>query len=133
MVAIRVTQQFVEHVRGDTAAVGISLRVTQQFVELLRSVESGPESPPETGESGETGGTGGTGETGGGIPTPEIEADNIWPFDDLKPRHIGIYPMGAPIGGGVSLTGKEPTRDSGAGFWRFVLGGIPIKDRATIL
>jgi len=62
----------------------------------------------------------------------EDGADFQWPFDDLKPRDIGIYPVGAPIGGGVSLTGKEPTIDSGAGFWRIVLGGIPVKTRDAI-
>lgn len=70
-------------------------------------------------------------------PEPEAfvpeEADEEWPFDDLKPRDIAIIPCAAPIGGGVSLTGKEPTIDSGAGFWRFVLGAIPIKTRANIL
>lgn len=66
-------------------------------------------------------------------PTPEIGADEVWPFDDLKPRDIGIYPCSAPIGGGVALTGKEPTIDSGSGYWRIVLGGIPVKTRANIL
>lgn len=56
-----------------------------------------------------------------------------WPFDELKPRHIGIYPVAAPIGGGVSLTGKEPTIATAGGYWRIVLGGIPVKTRANIL
>lgn len=79
------------------------------------------------------------GESTGGIETPEPEifipeaADEEWPVDFLKPRDIGIYPIAAPIGGGVALTGKEPTIDSGAGFWRLVLGAIPVKTRANIL
>lgn len=80
-----------------------------------------------------SGGGGETGETGEGIPTPEVEADILWPVDDLKPRDIGIYPVSAPIGGGVSLSGREPTVDSGAGYWRFTYGAIPIKDRDDIL
>lgn len=71
-------------------------------------------------------------ETGDGGSSPEL-ADEIWPFDDLKPRHIGIHLVSAPIGGGVALTGREPTIDSGAGYWRIVLGGIPVKTRANIL
>lgn len=56
-----------------------------------------------------------------------------WPFDDLKPRHIGIYPCAATIGGGTALTRKEPAIDSGAGYWRIEYGGIPINSRARIL
>ncbi len=56
-----------------------------------------------------------------------------WPYDDLKPRHIGIYPVAAPIGGGVALTGKEPVIDSGAGYWRFAYGGVYVKNRAQVL
>jgi hypothetical protein len=56
-----------------------------------------------------------------------------WPFDDLKPRHIGIYPCAATIGGGVALTRKEPAIDSGAGYWRIEYGSIPITPRALIL
>src|SRR5262245_50538336 len=67
-------------------------------------------------------------EINAGITLADIE----WPFDDLKPRHIGIYPVAAPIGGGIALTGKEPVIDSGAGFWRIALGGIPVKTRANI-
>lgn len=63
----------------------------------------------------------------------EAEADLEWPFDDLKPRDIGIYPMYGNIGGGVALTGKEAVSSSSAGYWRFVLGGIPVKTRANIL
>lgn len=62
----------------------------------------------------------------------EADADVTWPFDDLKPRDIGIFPVAAPIGGGIALTGKEPTIDSGAGYWRIVLGAIPVKTRANI-
>jgi len=61
---------------------------------------------------------GGAGETGEPLPSPEIEADFEWPFDDLKPRDIGIYPCFANIGGGVSLTGKEPVTTSQGGYWR---------------
>jgi hypothetical protein len=62
----------------------------------------------------------------------EPVADVLWPFDDLKPRDIGIYPCFGNIGGGVSLTGKEPVTTSTGGYWRFVLGGIPVKTRANI-
>lgn len=79
------------------------------------------------------GGFSGPGETGEAIPEPEVEADILWPFDDLKPRDIGIYPVAAPIGGGFALTGKEPVTDSGAGYWRIVLGAIPVKTRTNIL
>ena len=41
--------------------------------------------------------------------------------------------MAAPIGGGVALTAKEPTRDGGAGFWRILFGAIPVRTRANIL
>lgn len=75
----------------------------------------------------------GGGDTGEAIPEPEIGADVTWPFDDLKPRDIGIYPCFANIGGGVSLSGKEPVTTSSAGYWRFVLSGIPVKTRANIL
>lgn len=62
----------------------------------------------------------------------DIDADVEWPFDDLKPRDIGIYPCAAPIGGGIALTGKEPTIASAAGYWRIVLGSIPVRTRANI-
>lgn len=75
---------------------------------------------------------GGAGETGEDF-VDDAEADFEWPFDDLKPRHIGIYPVFANIGGGVSLTGKEPVTTSAGGYWRFVLGGIPVKTRTNIL
>ncbi len=75
----------------------------------------------------------GIGETGEGIPAPEIGADVTWPFDDLKPRDIGIYPMFGNIGGGVALAGREPVTTSTGGHWRFVLGAIPVKTRANIL
>jgi hypothetical protein len=77
----------------------------------------------------------GTGESGSGeaIPTPVVGADITWPFDDLKPRDIGIYPCASPIGGGIALTGKEPVIDSGVGYWRIVLGAIPVKNRTNIL
>lgn len=74
--------------------------------------------------------TGETGETG--EPATDDEADYTWPTDDLKPRDIGIYPCAAPIGGGIELTGKEPTIDSGAGYWRIVFGAIPVKTRENI-
>lgn len=60
-------------------------------------------------------------------------SEGAWPFDNLKPRHIGIYPCAATIGGGVALTKKEPAIDSGAGYWRIEYGSIPILDRAHIL
>lgn len=78
-------------------------------------------------------GSGGDLESGQETPEPEVGADIIWPFDELKPRHLGLYPCAAPIGGGIALTRKEPTIDSGAGYWRIVLGGIAIKTRANIL
>lgn len=56
-----------------------------------------------------------------------------WPFDDLKPRHIGIYPVAATIGGGVALTNKEPAIDSGNGFWKIEYGSVPLMNRAKIL
>lgn len=56
-----------------------------------------------------------------------------WPFDDLKPRDIQIQLCSAPIGGGMSLTGREPTVDSDARYWRIVLGAIPVKTRTAIL
>lgn len=61
-----------------------------------------------------------------------IKVDD-WPIDEFCPRHLGIYPMAAPIGGGVSLAGKEPTIDSGCGYWRIELGGFYVKTRAQIL
>lgn len=82
---------------------------------------------------GRWGGAGGGEEVPDDTDAPEIGADILWPFDELKPRHIGIHPCVSPIGGGVALTGKEATIDSGAGYWRIVLGGIPVKTRANIL
>ena len=78
-------------------------------------------------------GSGESGESGEAIPAPEIEADFTWPFDDLKPRDIGIYPMFGNIGGGIALTGKERVTTSSGGYWRFVLGAIPVKNRTNIL
>jgi hypothetical protein len=57
---------------------------------------------------------------------------DAWPFDDLKPRHIGIHKIASVIGGGRAMTGREPTISSGAGFWRIVYGGIPVKTRTQI-
>lgn len=65
--------------------------------------------------------------------TGEIFGDFEWPYDHLKPRHLGIYPCFANIGGGVALTDKESVTTSDGGYWRFVLGGIPVKTRANIL
>lgn len=74
------------------------------------------------------------------FPTETDEALTIewvsvgyWPYDDLKPRHIGIHPIAAPIGGGVALTGREPAIDSGCGYWRIVYGGVDVRTRAKIL
>lgn len=58
---------------------------------------------------------------------------DYWPFDDLKPRHIGIHKIASPIGGGTAITKREPTISSGNGFWRIVYGGIPVKTRTQIL
>lgn len=83
--------------------------------------------------SGVTTETGESGEDEPITPAPEIGADILWPVDDLRPRWIGIHPCAAPIGGGVALTAKEATIDSGAGHWRIVLGAIPVKTRTNIL
>jgi hypothetical protein len=72
-------------------------------------------------------------ETGESLASPEVGADVLWPFDDLKPRDIGIYPCFANIGGGVALTGKEAVTTSTGGYWRIMLGAIPVKTRANIL
>lgn len=58
---------------------------------------------------------------------------DYWPFDDLKPRQIGIHKIASPIGGGTAITKREPTISSGNGFWRIVYGGIPVKTRTQIL
>ncbi len=57
----------------------------------------------------------------------------FWPVNDLKPRHIGIYPCAATIGGGIALTGKEPAIDSGAGYWRIEYGSVRLRNRDDIL
>ncbi len=57
---------------------------------------------------------------------------SYWPFDDLKPRHIGIYPCANPIGGGVSIVDREPTINSGHGYWRIAYGGVYVKTRAQV-
>lgn len=62
----------------------------------------------------------------------DTTADFEWPYDDLKPRHLRIEPCAFPIGGGFGLAGREPTIDSGAGYWRIVLGGFYIKTRAQV-
>lgn len=57
----------------------------------------------------------------------------LWPYTDLKPRHIGIYPCAATLGGGVALTGKEPAIESGAGFWKIFYGSVRLRDLAARL
>lgn len=37
---IFVTQQYVENIRGDTARIEPGIRVSQQYVEIIRSVEA---------------------------------------------------------------------------------------------
>lgn len=70
-------------------------------------------------------------ETDEALPILPVQVP-YWPFDDLKPRHIGIYPCAAPIGGGVSMAGREPVIDSGAGYWRIEYGGVYVKTRAQV-
>ena len=58
MASPRVTQQFVENIRGDTAVIPHGPRVTQQFIESIRSINTGPSvlaaSLAETGTAAET-------------------------------------------------------------------------------
>jgi hypothetical protein len=56
-----------------------------------------------------------------------------WPFSAMKPRHIGIYPCAATLGGGVALTGKEPVIESGAGFWKIFYGSVRLRDLSARL
>ena len=49
MAAPRVTQQFLENIRGDEAVIPHGPRVTQQFIEVIRSIDSAP--PPGGGRS----------------------------------------------------------------------------------
>lgn len=42
MASPRVTQQFIENIRGDTAVIPHGPRVTQQFIESIRSINTGP-------------------------------------------------------------------------------------------
>lgn len=70
-------------------------------------------------------------ETDTALPVQALQT-SYWPFDDLKPRHIGIHPVASPIGGGVALTGREPTINSGAGYWHIAYGGVYVKTRAQV-
>src|SRR5262245_29461623 len=51
-------------------------------------------------------------ETDEALPIQWVQT-GYWPFNDLKPRHISIQFCANPIGGGMGMSGREPTIDSG--------------------
>jgi len=60
--------------------------------------------------------------------TTEPAVNCEWPFDTLKPRHVGIHMVPATLGGGPALVGGlEDVQATNNGFWRISFGDIYIR------